>query len=70
MRARINFEAVIEMFVCGADVWQDGGPSLSGKPEQEEQTPRLEGAKSEANKHYNPAKYQRHRLTCPVPYQD
>lgn len=51
MRARINFEAVIEMFVCAADVWQDGGPSLSGKPEQEEQTPLLEGAKSEANKH-------------------
>lgn len=51
MHAHINFEAVIEMFVCATDVWQDGGPSLSGKPEQEEQTPLLEGAKSEANKH-------------------
>ncbi len=38
----VNFEAVIEMFVCardGATGWQDGGPSLTGKPEQEEQTP-------------------------------
>lgn len=38
----INTEAVIEMFVCagdGATGWQDGGPSLTGKPEQEEQTP-------------------------------
>lgn len=36
------FEAVIEMFVCATDGvtgWQDGGPSLTGKPEQEEQTP-------------------------------
>ena len=40
--AHVNFEAVIEMFVCasdGATGWQDGGPSLTGKPEQEEQTP-------------------------------
>lgn len=51
MHIRINFEAVIEMCVCADDVRQDGGPSLSGKPEQEEQTPLLEGAKSEANKH-------------------
>lgn len=38
----VDFEAVIEMFVCasdGATGWQDGGPSLTGKPEQEEQTP-------------------------------
>lgn len=39
VRVRINFEAVIEVFVCATDVRQDGGPSLSGKPEQEEQTP-------------------------------
>lgn len=42
MCAHVNFEAVIEMFVCasdGATGWQDGGPSLTGKPEQEEQTP-------------------------------
>lgn len=34
-----NFEAVIETLVCagdGATGWQDGGPSLTGKPEQEE----------------------------------
>lgn len=36
MRVCINFEAVIEMFVSATDVRQDGGPSLSGKPEQEE----------------------------------
>lgn len=38
----VNFEVVIEMFVCasdGATGWQDGGASLTGKPEQEEQTP-------------------------------
>lgn len=38
----VNFETVIEMFACssdGATGWQDGGPSLTGKPEQEEQTP-------------------------------
>lgn len=51
MHTRINFEAVIQMFVCATDVRQDGGPSLSGKPEQEEQTPLLAGAKSETNKH-------------------
>lgn len=42
VRTHVNFEAVIEMFVCasdGATGWQDGGPSLTGKPEQEEQTP-------------------------------
>ena len=32
MHARINFEALIEMFVRATDVQQDGGPSLSGKP--------------------------------------
>lgn len=52
MHARINFEAVIEMFVCATDVRQDGGPSLSGKPEQEEQTPLLAGAKSETKQTY------------------
>ena len=38
----VNFEAVIAMFVCASDGvtgWQEGGPSLTGKPEQEEQTP-------------------------------
>lgn len=36
----VNFEVVIEMFAShGVTGWQDGGPSLTGKPEQEEQTP-------------------------------
>lgn len=42
MGEHIHFQAVIEMSVCasdGATGWQDGGPSLTGKPEQEEQTP-------------------------------
>lgn len=39
--AHVHSEAVIEKFVCasdGATGWQDGGPSLTGKTQQEEQT--------------------------------
>lgn len=41
MCTHVNFEAVIEMFGCATDgvtAWQDGGSSLTGKPEQEAQT--------------------------------
>lgn len=42
MCSHVTTDAIIEMFVCARDGvtgWRNGGPSLTGKTEQEEQTP-------------------------------
>lgn len=42
MCSNVTTDAIIEMFVCARDGvtgWRNGGPSLTGKTEQEEQTP-------------------------------
>lgn len=46
MCSHVTTDAIIEMFVCARDGvtgWRNGGPSLTGKTEQEEQTPLLAG---------------------------